>query len=728
MLESDANLQLTAIKHPRHRMRAASTLTAIGAALLLAGTSAHGMGFGRVVNATQLGQHLNFGAALRLAPDESLDRECISAEVQSGDNKLAPGQVRATIEGYGDERTVRVTTTTIIDEPVVTVSVTVGCTSKVTRKFVAFIDPPLINLPDSSSTQAAAPLPAQRNDSQVAPLVTLVEGERPAPSASTSRPPRPERAVAPRPRPRPAPPRAVAAAQPIEAAPAAPAASRPPRTTSRSSTGAARVAAAPPGPRLQLEAPPSKPVAAASAASMPQPTPLAPATPTPPIAAASAAADAASAPVAAAKDADLIAAERERIRVLEEGLNKLRADSQATQNTIGTLQAKLKDAESQRYSNPLVYGLAWLSALLALAMLGLLWRQARGRNAAQWWSAPAPTQAAPVASPPSAGAPSTLAEPRRLPPNSGHGALPPAPPHTLDDPVTGAGSFGVPTVIEEDDPGRAAGYAPTQAPTGFMPTLPAPVASASPEPVRELSVEELIDLEQQAEFFIVLGQDEAAIELLMSHVRTDGGISPLPYLKLLEIYRRRGESDAYERIRDRFNRRFNAYAPDWDADMQHGRALEDYPDTINRLQALWATPTRAMATLDASLFRRNKTDETFDLPAYRELLFLYSVSRDLAEHGGSAPLSDVDVLLPLTDDPNAEPISRLSATSAKDDFKNSDMATLPLDLDVSFSTDRPGDTAETLPAALRRSADQAPLDSGFIDFDLNEPYEPKKKS
>jgi pilus assembly protein FimV len=682
-------------------MRAASTLTAIGSALLFAVTSAHGLGFGRVVNATQLGQPLNFAAALRLDADESLERECVSAEVQSGDNKLASAQVRATLEGLGTERNVRVTTLSIIDEPVVTISVTVGCTSKITRKFVAFIDPPLINLPDSSATPAA--LPPQRSDTQVAPLVTLVEGEKPAPappSEAAPRPPPPERAPTPRVRQRVAPPpRAVAAPQPVEAN----AAPRPPRSsTPRLSAGGSRVAAAPAGPRLKLEAPPSKAATAASAASMPLP---APASPTPPIAAASAP-ELAGAAVAGSKETDQLSAERERIRLLEEGLNKLRTDSQATQTTIATLQAKLKEAESQRFSNPLVYGLAWLSALLALAMLGLLWRQARVRNSSQWWTAPAPTQ---TAQPPSPGAPSTLAEPRRLPPSSGHGTLPP---HPLDDPTTGAGSFGVPTVIEEDVAVRAAGYAAPQAPAGFVPTQPPPAMPAAPEPVRELSVEELIDLEQQAEFFVVLGQDEAAIELLMSHVRTDGGISPLPYLKLLEIYRRRGESDAYERIRDRFNRRFNAYAPDWDADMQHGRTLEDYPETTNRLQELWATPTRAMETLDASLFRRNKTDETFDLPAYRELLFLYSVSRDLAEHGGSAPLADVDVLLPLSDDPNAEPISRLSATTRPGDFKSSDMMTQPLDLDVSFPSEHPGEAAK---------------DSGFIDFDLNEPYQPKKK-
>ena len=697
-------------------MRAASTLTAIGTALLLAASSAHGLGFGRVVNTTQLGQPLNFAATLRLDADESLARECVSAEVQSGENKLQPSQVRTTLEGNADatERSVRVTTSSIIDEPVVTVSVTVGCTAKITRRFVAFIDPPLINLPDSAA--APASLPPQRNDSQVAPLVTLVEGEKAesAPAAvAPPRPPRPERAAAPRPRPRAqVAPRAVASGETIEPAPVR----APKNPAARRPAAGSRPAPTVAGPRLKLEAAPTVAAAAASAASMPTAAPA----PVPAVAAAaSAGAEAASAVGASNDPADLLAKERERIRVLEEGLNKLRADAQTTQTALATMQARLKEAESERYANPLVYGLAWLSALLALAVLGLLWRQSRARSSSQWWTAPTPAPA-PQSPPP----PSTLAEPRRVSSTSIAGALA-AIPHPADDPTTGAGSFEIPTVIEEDEPPR--GHAPTQ-PSPFAPTavMPVPAAANTPEPARELSVEELIDLEQQAEFFIVLGQDEAAIELLMSHVRTDGGISPLPYLKLLEIYRRRGESEAYERIRDRFNRRFNAYAPDWDSDLQHGRSLDDYPDTITRLQGLWATPTRVMETLDASLFRRNKTDETFDLPAYRELLFLYSVARDLAEHGGTAPLAVVDLLLPLSNDPNAEPISRLSATTGVGDFQHSDVMTMPLDLDVSFNPpDKPYEAAETLPAALRRSLDQPlPADSGFIDFDLDEPYKP----
>src|SRR6185295_12814544 len=108
---------------------------------------------------------------------------------------------------------------------------------------------------------------------------------------------------------------------------------------------------------------------------------------------------------------------------------------------------------------------------------------------------------------------------------------------------------------------------------GALATLLGQGEAATP---RELSVEELLDLEQQADFFIALGQEDAAVDLLMSHLRSAGGQSPLPYTKLLEIYKRQGDRSAYERTRARFNRRFNAYAPDWEPGPAGGRALEDY--------------------------------------------------------------------------------------------------------------------------------------------------------
>jgi hypothetical protein len=175
----------------------------------------------------------------------------------------------------------------------------------------------------------------------------------------------------------------------------------------------------------------------------------------------------------------------------------------------------------------------------------------------------------------------------------------------------------------------------------------------SQQETRDVSIEELIDLEQQAEFFVVLGQDDAAIDLLIGHIRATGGTSPLPYLKLLEIYRRLGDRESYERTRERFNHRFNAYAPDWDSDLQHGRSLDEYPGVMQRLQQTWPNPLDAMAELEALMFRRDG-GELFELPAYRELLFLYSMARDLLDHQGGPPTS-IDVLLPLTETATFEP-------------------------------------------------------------------------
>ena len=368
-------------------------------------------------------------------------------------------------------------------------------------------------------------------------------------------------------------------------------------------------------------------------------------------------------------------------------MKRLRDDSQATQKALVALQARLNQAEAERYANPLVYGLAWLSALLAVAVAAMWWRQSRQRGNPQWWNSPAAAAAAEAAE-------------ARQSRNALLREQISAPQVFATGPDV-AGALNPANIIEPPVPAR--------------PPAPGPAsvtAPLQPEPARELSVEELIDLEQQAEFFIVLGQDDAAIELLMSHVRSDGGISPLPYLKLLEIYRRRGEVESYQRIRERFNRRFNAYAPDWDSDLQHGRSLEDYPAVMQQLQSLWSAPERTMECLDGLLFRRKQNDQTFDLPAYRELLFLYSMARDLAEQEASRPGADVDLLLPLGEPDPDEPISQLMTTTGAFDQRPSPLNTQPLDVDVTFTSE---------PQPKRFSSE-----SGFIN--LNELDPPNSKS
>jgi len=345
--------------------------------------------------------------------------------------------------------------------------------------------------------------------------------------------------------------------------------------------------------------------------------------------------------------------DQERLQAMEATLLKLRNDGQATEKVLNDMQLRLRAAEAGRYANPLVYLLVVLCILLSAGLGAMWWLRRRDRRAAAWWTPPV-----------EAGSP---------------------PPDAPEDPASAPMPPRAETIVVPASPKPK----PEPRPMFMPPPLAAPSRPADldasgnlveAEPRRPMSAEELIDLEQQAEFFVVLGQDDAAIDLLMGHVRSTGGVSPLPYLKLLEIYRRRGEREPYDRIRERFNRRFNAYAPEWDVDPELGLSLEGYPDVMGRLQKAWAAPSQAMDLLDAALFRRD-AGPTFDVPAYRELLFLYSMSRDLAER--DTPADGVDLLLPLGDDDSAAAtFTSVPATPAKP-AADPEQAAFTLDLDVS---------------------------------------------
>jgi pilus assembly protein FimV len=68
---------------------------------------------------------------------------------------------------------------------------------------------------------------------------------------------------------------------------------------------------------------------------------------------------------------------------------------------------------------------------------------------------------------------------------------------------------------------------------------------------------------------------------------------------------------------------------------------------IPRLEQVWPRPLDAMAELEALLFRKSR-GELFELPAYREVLFLYSLARDLLDRE-AVDTGSVDLLLPLAD-------------------------------------------------------------------------------
>ena len=655
----------------------------IGSLTALVVSTAFGAGLGSGGAAAVLGQPLDFAVQVRLDAGESLTPECASAEVTSGDRRLPPGAVRALVDMTGtDMARVRVVTTLSIDEPVVVIQLHVGCKPRISRRYVVLADPPYTaaaaTAPAFAATPAAAPEAPPAVSSPSGPASdTVVAAVAAVAAAATT-----ETA--------PAPSAPLARAQPRSPAVAAAAAARAERRVERRK--AARSVA-----RATARAPASRPRAAGSE-SVRLPAAVMVAAPArlkldleepPRVGSAAAAVEEALAVVAQAASAARVAASAAsasaaRMAELERTVEQLNQESKSSRDLALQFRQRLADAEGPGlWTLPLMVLAGLLAALAAwLAWrLGQVqtvrqqgWREAgvavptavptqdmtQDTKAGQPLTAPIPFVTSEV-KPPAAIAANRTRTPPAWPP--------PAPPVAWPPAAT--------SLMSEDTHAEPAMQRTEPLPPSALPDAGAP---------RDVSIEELIDLEQQAEFFVVLGQDEAAVELLVEHLRSTGGGSPLPYLKLLEIHHRRNDREAYERTRTRFNHRFNAYAPEWGLDLGHGRSLDDYAEVIPRLQQVWPRPLDAMAELEALLFRKSR-GELFDLPAYREVLFLYSLARDLLDRG-AADSGAIDLLLPMAQGADfsstaAAPYLGLEHSAFRDTLPPDEAPGGPLDFDVS---------------------------------------------
>jgi hypothetical protein len=633
-------------------MFSGKTHSIIALVALVAAGPAAALGFGEFRAQVVLGQTLNLALPVTLGEGETLAPDCASAEVVDGESRLPPGSVRVRVTQGRDigEVVLRISTSVAIEEPILTVTVTAGCPTRVTRTLVLLADPPLVSTasaepapPPPASEPArpgAAPMPVAR-PGVGSPAGVAAQAKRPAPpprATARTAAPRPPRAVAARPR------AAVVSAAPRTATAPAPSASVPARAEGR--------------PRLQLDMGQLSVDQAAALAAQAQ---------------ASAAQSAAQAAAAQAEAA--ASAAQQRVKDLEAEMARVRADAKAQADALVALRQQIAQDQSQRQQQGwLVPSLTALAVVLALLAIWLARRQRdqpSPAQAQQWWD--------------KAGAPSQSSAEDSGFRSSTFRTSTQGSPHITSAPVPLGGRSGAPSTRV----GLDSLISPPTVAAPMPVTIPA-LAQREDEGSRAVSVDEQIDLEQQADFFVALGHDESAIDLLMAHLRSTGGSTPLPFLKLLEIHRRRGDREAYERTRIRFNQRFNSVAPEWMSDPGAGRSLEDYPLVVGRVQHVWPRPLDAMAELESLLFRRGTGSETFDLPAYHEVLFLYQMARDLHQIDQPDTTTDVDVLLPIGATAAAVPEGSIVL---RPEFNSGQAVTLDLDL-----TNRPP-AAEAAPPA-----------------------------
>jgi hypothetical protein len=640
-------------------MRHLHTALIVGISSVTAVSDADALSFGRVRSAVILGQNLNVAVPLVLAPGEDeITDECVRAEVMDGDTAVPANLVRARITRGSDDstRVVRVSTTMAVEEPVVTVTVLAGCPTRLSRSFTLLGDPPTAlarTSPPITTTVPAAPVPPP---TEVSPAFTAAATASPAPRPAARREP-PVR-------------RRPVAVEPRQAPEAPPTASLPRADAQpgRAEAGARARQTAPERPRLQLE---SGSVSTTTGASVAIPDP------------------AASAAIASAQAAEAAAsAVQGRVKELEAEVERLRAISKEQADSI--TQLRVKAAQGAQPGERSQW-LPWVAGLAALSMALAAWLAYRVRQLAAesrrhaWWMRE--NQSSLLQSRVTEGreeAPSDVSRPPAI--------RVPAPPPIKAPETTPSRNFAPSTVniAPETIPAPAAGVA--QVAITRQPARASSMQSdMQVDTHRAVTVDEQIDLEQQADFFIALGHDDAAIDLLLAHLRSTGGAAPISYLKLLEMYHRRGDRDDYEVMRRRFNQRFNSVAPDWDSYGQAGRPLIEYPTQVARLQAVWPNPLDAMAELEAMAFGRGSEQELFDLPAYQDVLFLYQLARQLHEDSGQGKGAGVDVLLPLGGETAPAPLMTPLHTSPTVD------STIMGSLDLDVSTNQ----GALLPAAVK---------------------------
>lgn len=614
--------------------------------MLLAALGSSALTLGRPRGAVIIGQPLNVTIPVRVDAGDDTSAQCYEADVFHADTRIDGGRVSVTVEpgATAQDMIVRVRSAAVVDEPILSIYLRAGCVQRSTRRYVLLADiateiAPQLNLPSVTRQSSAAPDIA--GATPLAPLAPPAGARPPAngrlpssPSpASATQPARPgsaasastgigtapTNAAAERVRQQRADAQAAGQAGSSSGSPV-PAASATPRATAAAPARESVVRRKPdaPAPRSRLKLDPLDllievdPVLKSSNELL-----------TPPSENAQVRAEAAALWRAINAQPLDILRDTERLKSLEADVKSLRDVTAKNQASLTELQAELQKAQSQRYANVLVYSLAGL-LLAALALAGFLWYRAReaarGRDA--WWQGGEDPREARAAD----------SGPRDP-------AMAPKPVMEVDvdlgmdenlfaslksRTVTGGTASTQRLPVPVPPPARPAVLPRSHEHSDFGHSLPGLS--------RAVNAEELFDIQQQADFFVSLGQHEQAIEVLKNHISDNVETSALAYLDLLKIYHTLERRADYDLLREDFNRVFNAQVPLFDSYTAESNGLEAYQTAMSRIEALWPS-AKVLEVIEESIFRKPGTGdgEAFDLEAYRELLLLYAIAKDVVD-------------------------------------------------------------------------------------------------
>lgn len=568
-----------------------------GLFLLLMACGSQALTLGRVNSSAVIGRSLDLGISVQMDAGETAASVCFDADVFHGDVRQDPGRVKVLVEPAAQPNmlNVRVLSSTAVDEPVVTVYLRTGCGQKTTRRYVLLADFPR-ELAAPAAPQSAAMVSPTKADAGSVPSVVGIAGL----------------------------PGSAGAADKGISTP------RAPKSVDPKNTGNRRTAAKKPAPANKKAAANSvRPVERLAGQPRLQLDPLG-----------------LFSDRIANLDGEMTfeappdALESiQKIQTLEESLKNLRLMALKNEVSLSDLQVRLEKAESSGFSSQAGYALIALSLLFlsALAVAAVLWRRQRQTSAGQkWWGDADPLSQVPVVK--------SVAEIA-----SQEAAVDPVAsqwPTSVHSQPRFASEFGPSELkrsgfdvnVDVDMTEMSDSAFRDFMPTGTVSGLASKLADLKSEGVpvvraaRNLNSDAVLDIRQQAEFFVSLGQTERGAQLLRREIKESEEANPFVYLDLLALFHSLGLKGEFQQLRESFELLFCCRIPAFTFFKNPSLDLESYPEVLSHIVEIWSKPG-ILEWLESCIF--HKSDKTggpgFDLAAFRDLMFLHAVARILAE-------------------------------------------------------------------------------------------------
>jgi len=595
---------------------------------------AQAMTLGGVQGSALLGRSLDLSVRVQAQVGDDLSLACFAADVFHAEQRQ-PRPRLSIIDSTADTVLLRIESAAQVDEPVVSVDLRSTCGSLTTRRYVLLAD-----VPDPAAVRPA-----------VAPLALATV---PAPIPTTV-------------------PQASASAAGLAAAGAASGA--PATASSRSNAASSKPALA-------------KPTAKKSAAKSGGVVPAAAAGTRPvlrldPLDIFSDRVGALDAPMQFAPPAHALQ-QAEQIDALQKDMLAMRTAAAQAEQQVLSLRLQLQQTQQQQVSLTWVYVLGLMCALCLLGVLWLARQLATRTTAATGWNEVAST--ALVVSPP---ADDSLRAPAAEPAVAAPVSVVPT---TVADPVTSAPKNSLEWVVATAKMGASLSgpLPPGTSNAGQTESGPSNVAQEQAQgEVHSFSVEPILDIRQQAEFFVSLGQNERALEVLKKQIAHSSGPNPFIYLDLLTLLHSLGMKMDFRHYRTLFRQHFAADMPDFPAFHLQGHDLQAYPEVLAQLSQDWPS-AHSLGMLNGWIVHRaqDPAQPLFELAAFHDLLMLHALAEELVGE------------LPAPTQAPARIAERAVPTSVTEATVVSPVGPLvgPLDLDFS-SFDAEVDSAAAKPAA-----------------------------